>query len=62
MVKFSLARTYENSAYESRFAVEWLQDVRMLKVLIADNNGVDVLMCLDETEAKALRAYLEGEL
>lgn len=62
MVKFRLARTYENSAYESQFVVEWKRDVRVLVVQISDNHTCDVLTCLDEAEAKALRAYLEGEL
>ena len=61
-MKLKIERVHEVSDYRSHFTVEWLKDILMLKVAIGDNNGTDVLITLDEKDARALKAYLEGKL
>jgi len=61
-MKLKIERVHEVSAYRSHFTVEWLKDIQTLKVAIGDNNGTDVLITLDEKDARALKTYLEGQL
>lgn len=59
MKPFTVTRKVPTSTYESEIEISWLKDVMMLKVVIRDNGGVDVMFCLTAEEVLRLNDYLE---
>lgn len=55
---FTITHKADNSDYESSLAVNVLKDVHMLSVAIRDNNGVNVVFCMDPKEMRDLADYI----
>lgn len=58
MEPFTITRKIDNSAYESRFAVNVHKDIHMLSFAISDNDHVNVMFYLDAAEMQALATYI----
>lgn len=59
---FRITHKADNSAYESSLSVNLLKGVGMLSISIQDNNGVNVVFCMDKQELLDLADYIKGEV
>ena len=62
MTPFRITHKADNSAYESSLSVNLLKGVGMLSIGIQDNNGVNIVFCMDRDELLAMAAYIEGQI